>query len=159
MLNRHARLTDFINSLALIKGHDHVMNDRELSELLGCERSYVSQLRKGRAKPSDEIFLKILQELNCSERDIDEAFAKLAAWRAAEKPEAQKVWMRIASRLTGATISVLVGVTLAPSFIAHPAQARELSVSGSVYYERIRRAVAAAFSFVFGTGLGASSHA
>ncbi|TAL03680.1 MAG: XRE family transcriptional regulator [Rhodospirillaceae bacterium] len=83
-------------------------SDRQICEMLGKDASYVSQLRKGRALPSDDAFYAICEAIGFNEPEMEYAYLRLAFWRADGDPKSQNIWNSIGERLPTLALPLLL---------------------------------------------------
>ena len=75
-----------------------------LAREIGITKASMSIFRSGKALPSEETFLKIVELAGLPK---EEALIDLNLWRSKDKPEVQKIWLRL-SKMIGCALTFLV---------------------------------------------------
>lgn len=75
-----------------------------LARELGLNKASVSYLRSGKNLPSEETMIKLAELAGLPK---EEALIDLNLWRSKDKPEVQKIWLRL-SKMIGCALTFLV---------------------------------------------------
>lgn len=77
-----------------------------LAREIGITKASMSIFRAGKALPSEETFLKIVELAGLPK---EEALIDLNLWRSKSNPEVQKIWQRL-SKMIGCWLIILLGI-------------------------------------------------
>lgn len=75
-----------------------------LAREIGITKASMSMFRSGKALPSEETFLKIVELAGLPK---EEALIDLNLWRSKDKPEVQKIWQRL-SKMIGCVLLISI---------------------------------------------------
>lgn len=123
---------EYLDALMALK---NITSDYQLAKALSVTRSTVSRYRCGHATFDDVVAVRVAEMLGVEPLEIIAA----ANHQRAKRPEAKKIWERIAKSAAAATIAlVFVGISL---FGGSPANAasRQFFSAGNMYYTKLRR--------------------
>lgn len=96
-----------------------------LAREIGITKASMSMFRSGKALPSEETFLKIVELAGLPK---EEALIDLNLWRSKDKPEVQKIWQRL-SKMIGCVLAIL----FAPFNCLAASGAQEVSNIGVIF--------------------------
>lgn len=85
-----------------LRGHN------ALARELGLDKSSISQFKSGKALPSEDTMIKLAELAGLPK---EEALIDLNLWRSKDKPELQKIWLRL---------SKMIGCFAAPLLLFAP---------------------------------------
>lgn len=102
-----------------------------LARELGLNKASVSYLRSGKNLPSEETMIKLAELAGLPK---EEALIDLNLWRSKDKPEVQKIWLRL-SKMIGCALTFLVfsDFAIKPCFAYNKTPAHGVN-SGHVEY-------------------------